>query len=294
MLGATPWLPRGMSFLSGLPSPVRKRRVLLPIQVYVDDSGGKGQGPVFVFAGLVASAETWAAFADEWQDCLDEKPAISHFKMREAASLQEEFRHWQPKVRDEKVRRLARVVDRYVSALLYFVLDLTGFKDVIAPRFPKPFNQVYFWPFQFMVMLAAHDVIWRSLTGRFEQRITEPFEMIFDEQVVFGPRARLWYPYAKCLLHPAIQAVMPTEPIFRSDREFLPLQAADMFAWWLRRNMSGCSQPFPWLESETPSVARSPFSKYFTKERMEQVWSDPNYEIPPELFERERNFLDTL
>jgi hypothetical protein len=36
------WLPEGFAFLSGLPTPARKRRLIVPIQAFVDDSGAKG------------------------------------------------------------------------------------------------------------------------------------------------------------------------------------------------------------------------------------------------------------
>lgn len=57
------WLPRGFSFLSGLPTPARKRRLLVPIQLFIDDSGGEHPGFI-VLGGLIGRAEEWAEFAE--------------------------------------------------------------------------------------------------------------------------------------------------------------------------------------------------------------------------------------
>jgi hypothetical protein len=43
----------------------------------------KGQGPIFVLAGLLGRSEDWAEFTDKWQAVLDHDPSLSAFKMRE-------------------------------------------------------------------------------------------------------------------------------------------------------------------------------------------------------------------
>ena len=49
-----PWLPEGFSFLSGLPEGIRKRRLLVPIQALIDESGGKGHSKMVAFAGWIS------------------------------------------------------------------------------------------------------------------------------------------------------------------------------------------------------------------------------------------------
>jgi len=56
------------------------------VQAYVDESGGKGQGSVFVFSALVSSVDHWQAFTEAWQACLDESSSVRYFKMNEAAN----------------------------------------------------------------------------------------------------------------------------------------------------------------------------------------------------------------
>lgn len=83
------------------------------IQAFVDDSGSKGSTPHFVLAGLVGSSASWAEFSDEWALVLKEAPAIRIFKMKEAAGLTGQFRGMSAPQRDDKLRALARVINRY-------------------------------------------------------------------------------------------------------------------------------------------------------------------------------------
>src|ERR1051325_425351 len=64
------------------------------------------------------------------------------------------------------------------------------------------------------------------------------FEIVFDEQVIFGPRAKMWHPVIRESVkqrEPEAYQIMPVDPIFRSDLEFLPIQACDLVAWINRR-----------------------------------------------------------
>src|SRR5665213_561253 len=69
--------------LCGLPSEVARRRLLLGLTAFIDESG-KSEEPVFVMAGYIGRAEEWAAFNDEWRTVLDKPPRLDSFHMTEA------------------------------------------------------------------------------------------------------------------------------------------------------------------------------------------------------------------
>jgi hypothetical protein len=142
------WLPRGFEFLSGLPTPVRKRRKLMVIQAFVDDSGGKGHSRHFVLAGLVGSASDWGEFSDEWRAVLNEPPAIRCFKMREAAGRPTgQFHGMSESQRDKKLSRQAKVINRHGSLATYSIIDLDAHAKTWTSN-DKPQNDPYFWPYQ--------------------------------------------------------------------------------------------------------------------------------------------------
>ena len=73
------------------------------------------------------------------------------------------------------------------------------------------------------------DTAYRAHTAR------ERIEFIFDDQGLLGNNAAYAFDIARQHLLPSEAAdVIAGYPIHRSDKEFLPIQAADLYAWHLR------------------------------------------------------------
>ena len=85
----------------------------MALQVFIDESGGKGQPGYLVLMGLVLSAEEWAAFSDEWDRLLRAEPPIRYFKWAEAWKASGEFHHFSRERSLEKAARLAAVIQRF-------------------------------------------------------------------------------------------------------------------------------------------------------------------------------------
>jgi hypothetical protein len=247
-----PWLPKWLSFLSGVPEDRRRRRTLVVIQAYVDDSGGKGQGEVFVFSALIASAEMWAGVVDRWNFVLRESPSVRYFKMGEAAGCRGEFYGFLASERDEKLRRLCAIINTPEISEFSCTLVLADFLEFWAPRLGRPASEPYFFPFQ-----VINSAMGAEMLGRGE---TQPCEIFFDEHVMFGPRAKAWYPVLRESFPANFKNLMPVEPFFRSDRDVIALQAADLTAWMQRNaNESGLGE-FDWLWQTLQLMRHSPLS----------------------------------
>jgi hypothetical protein len=249
----------------------------MPVQVFVDDSGGKGQGRHFVLAGLLAHSDGWALFSNEWRRCLEEPPRIRCFKMREAAACRGEFNGLSEQARDDKLRLLARVINRYAKICIYSAIDLQAHSETWAKRMSKPFNEPYFFPFQNMILASCFelwDLGWR-----------ERFEIVFDEHVIFGPRVKQWYPVIQDIVkvrEPESHALMPGEPQFATDDEYLPLQACDLYAWCFRKGSdigADGMRPFEWLLEDLRQVQLSEYRQYYDRERLESVLSLSDEEL---------------
>ncbi|MER9474373.1 DUF3800 domain-containing protein [Mesorhizobium sp. M0520] len=239
----------------------------MPVQAFVDDSGGKGQSRHFVLAGLIGQAEAWALFSEEWSACLASPPFIRTFKMRDAASCSGQFFGVTKPARDNKLRALARIINRYAEIVTWSVIDLEAHANTWGKAAVKPQRDPYFWPFHNTIMatcLTLWDAQWR-----------ERFEIIFDEQLVFGPRAKRWYPVMKEILkhrEPEAATILPADPIFKTDDDSLPLQAADLWAWCLRRSTDDPSfKEFEWLLPEMTNVKQTDYSQYYDEDRMLNV-----------------------
>ena len=224
------------------------------IQAYVGESGGKNQTKTFVFSALIAEATEWARKADEWAIVLKESPSIRYFKMDEAVGLGGEFYGFGEAERDKKLKDLCRVLRTPSITELSVTLRIDDFLTHWAPRLGRPASEPYFFPFQGIHIAIGFELLSRGHTER--------CEVFFDENKIFGPRARAWYPVISCSFPPKIQGILPVEPFFRDDEKVLPLQAADLTAW-IQRTFSaeGNLGEFEWLLEELRGIGVSRCSK---------------------------------
>lgn len=278
------WLPNVFSWLSGLPECKRKRRIILPIQAFIDESGSKNQDIAFVLAGLIGHSEQWIEFSNNWQAALNESPSIAYFKMQEAANMKGQFGGWKFSQRDAKLKRLAGVLNSYKFDFISVSLDMVGFYEVMSEHVPRPMNNPYFVGFHQIIAAVGFHLL--------EHGQKEQFEIIFDENLVFGPRAKRWYPLVKDVAVPDLVPLLPPEPIFKNDHEFLPLQAADLFAWLIRRAWNDNQpQEFSWIITEIPNIRPSEHVQIVDRDRMKRM-VEMSYTFPPEMLSRWKDLID--
>lgn len=285
-----PWLPSGFSFLSGYPTAVRKRKVLLAIQFMADDSGCKGAAKDAVMGGLLGSAQDWAVFADKWKECLDASPTIPYFKMNHAMRRTGPFARLTDKQRRAKVESLVAVLndkDLRFDAL-HITVDTAAYAKVVPAGKGGTANP-YFYTFQMFIGAACREMI--------DRKETERCEIFFDEHLTLGEKSKRWYPFLRTIMSDDERAVAPIEPTFKNDVDFLPLQAADMIAWIQRRGNSGESLPHQWLDSHFTNLGVSRHSMFFDDAKfsamLEAAKRDP-LEATPERIEALRGLMNGL
>ncbi len=256
---------RWLSFLSGLPMDRRKRRIVAVMQAYVDDSASN---EVFVFSALIQEATRWGAVADRWAGILAESPSIQYFKMDEADGTNGQFYGFSAPERDEKVRRLCKVVNDADLTELSFTTDKKSLERAWGtPRRP-PFSEPYFFAFQALIWGVGYELYSRG------QR--EPFEIFFDEDLIFGPRAKAWYPIIRMCVDKEIQDILPVEPFFRDDIDVPVLQAADLTAWIARKEETKETHQFLWALPLLNNVCRSAYSRKVDERFFSTLGKVPN------------------
>lgn|SRR5215469_6660341 len=220
------------ALVSGLASPDRERRLMGILQAYIDDSG-RGAPPVYVLAGWISDSARWASFANEWAAALREPPLINYFKMKEAASCQGgEFMGWQNEARDRKLVRLASVIRDHAMVGIGFAVKHTDWELAVKrrvkniPVMGKQLKEPYFF--------ACYGLMIQFIKMQRDLGISQPVDFIFDEQQKLSAYVDESYDHLKALsaeCHPLIG----DRPSHKDDKKILPLQAADLFAWHVRR-----------------------------------------------------------
>lgn len=191
----------------------------MALQAYVDGSGS-GDPDALVLAGYVATAETWAKFSTEWQKRLDEV-GLKRFKMHEMATSRMEFAGY-----------FYRVIEEFdVLAAISCVIRTDDLRKVLReirlPDIPniQRLENPYYLGFRCIIeTLARHQ---RQL-----RLGEEPIDFIFDDQSEKAALVGAW-DLMKFAATPDIQPLLGDTPIFRPDDKVMPLQAADLYAWWV-------------------------------------------------------------
>lgn len=257
------WLPQGFSFLSGLPEAKRRRIPLVILQAYVDESGTRNQDACMTFAGFISPAEEWAEFSNEWQRCLDAPPTLKSFKMREAANNPSgEFRNWKKDDVRRKVRELVQIIRRHAKLAIHCTTSIRDF-DALFSSQDGPLANPYCLSFYAILTGIGYEAA---------EMNAERLELIFDQHDKYARLVKSVYPYMKKKCDPELARMLPVEPLFRDDVEFLPLQAADLLAWLFRKAFNGLQTEWEWIAGELmPAIPMSRYSTLYTRDRLENV-----------------------
>jgi len=216
---------------SGYASEIRAVKPLAFVrafQAYVDDSASEMRDRRLFLAAYVNTADRWIRFADVWKEELDRAPSIEYLKMREAANLSGQFRGWSEQDRDEKLRHLFRIIRHFKPASFHASVSRADFERIVAPYAPYGMKHPYSVCFQYLIIPIANQ---QAQVGGPKV----PIDFIFDNQDGLGETARLIYQAIRRTQPNAIQKFLSVDPQFRDDKLVLPLQAADVLAWHVRR-----------------------------------------------------------
>ncbi len=194
----------------------------MALHLYADDSTSDAAG-VFVFAGLIAEGSVWAAFSAEWLAVLHDAPRIEVFKMSKAHSLNQGL---SPLERDNKVARLASLLAKHGVIGFSVTLDTQAFDRYFKGKFEQRFDHILPTAVIYLVSQVAH---WYAKERR-QGRVALTFD--FDERG--GDVRSLWDDRARSN---AFFAIFPQTPLFEREDDVGALQAADLFAWHVRRQL---------------------------------------------------------
>jgi len=196
------------------------------LQICIDESG-RGNGSVFVLAGFIARVQNWEALADDWHTLLV-KSKIKFLKTNQAMS--DRFYGWPPSERDKRLVEFARLIRRYVKASLTVLIDYDAFNRVLKFEQRIKGNQ---WFLKNPYETALWSLMGGAVAFLDGDPTQEKVEFIFD-QGMSSPRKLegIFRDVRKRTERPDLIAKYPH---CRDDKEFLPLQAADLFAWHVRK-----------------------------------------------------------
>lgn len=241
------------------------------LQCFVDDSICKTGDRRLFLAGYIQSAEEWIAFSEQWDAALNEHPKIGYFKMSEAHARRGEFKSFSVAQKTAKVFRLAEIIEKFDPSSYHTSISIRDFNRILKPFAPYPFESPYSLLFQGIVLGVArfHN----------DHQISEPTRLIFDRQDGLPSKV---IPLFEAMFDTAPEEwrkLITGIPQFEDDVCILPLQAADMLAWHIRREYEG-SYPSEY-DGITSMITKEGISSYTTVTEVElQKFADAFSSMP--------------
>ncbi len=213
------------SFVSGYQASIRARKALVVLQAFIDDSASdRAEDKRLVLAGYMQTAEQWALFSEEWA------AELARPRWLKSLHMSAGFPGFSNAEKEAKLEALASVIQRFKPVSIECSISQRDFNDLVKPNGPYDLRHAYFPCFVGILHGVARTIA--------EEGWYDKADIIFDEQGSVGRGAAAWYLPIKHSF-PLLAANLGGAPIFRDDEEVLPLQAADMLAWYVRREAEG-------------------------------------------------------
>jgi hypothetical protein len=220
------------ALVCGYPSPSRQRELPLTLKGFIDDSGSEPSSPVFVLAGYVLPAKSWEHFSGEWEKTLHSGRPIEYLHMKETGKHCHggQFAGWSVDEIDEKLLSLGEIIHAHQPILLAAHAKWSEFEKFKSRSARAQFVQN---PYKALF----HEIIRIMYGGGKQRNKPRSVDFVFDEQGDVGLEAQSWYLDIKAAFPPEARPFFGSLPEFKSDLKIVPLQAADMMAWFQRRNL---------------------------------------------------------
>jgi hypothetical protein len=202
---------------------VTKGLCLYDTRAAVDESD-ISQSHYYVIAGWVALEEVWNRLSSEWESTLKDIPSVKFFRANSAAGLKGPFQGWSEQARNNKISNVAQVISRHKLLGIATYINKQVFSDHIGSISRKRYRDPYF-----ICALAIVSLCQRSLD--------DEIHFVFDEHGRTGTRFKRFYD-SSITRHGAPHL---GELSLLDDQKVMSLQAADMYAAFVRNVMSSVS-----------------------------------------------------
>jgi hypothetical protein len=210
----------------GLRRDFYSRYCVAVLKAFIDDSGSGGDSTWYVLAGYLGTVDGWNSFDAQWTEVLHAPPRIEYFKASEAESLRPDGQ-WSgvsKELRDSKIDALIEVIGRCTRRSLCVRLRQRDYDQIIKGHIPEMWDNPYYLLFTMIVGVAINI---ERIDGE-----SEDVDFVFDKDEQHERQFDLMLPPIRrmdTLDGRFVNAVR------RDDKQFLPLQAADLLAWQTRR-----------------------------------------------------------
>jgi hypothetical protein len=193
--------------------------------------------------------------------------------MVEAANLRDEFRGWTESARDAKVAAMADVIESHNLWSISCHLKLSQFDAIVRPVVPHDLRHPYYFCLNAITSALAR---WHAA-----EHWDGSIDFVFDEKSEAGPEIQILRASVRESLDPLARSIIG-QITHEDDKRVLPLQAADMFAWHVRRageSRNATEERYPHGKLIGPLYARMDIGSRVLREIANRMRNVPNVEM---------------
>jgi hypothetical protein len=240
-------------------------------QAYTDDTESEQGDQRLYLAGYLNREAAWTLFNLAWKEELATAPSIDYLKMSEANAFVGQFHGWTVAARDEKLRGLTRIIRHFKPLSFEVSVSREKYYRDVKPVAPRGLANPHF--------TCTLGVIFGVVRYVANNKDAMPIAFIFDEQTGVSDDLALFFDHMKLSLPSAARNLIKGSPIYGDDKQYLPLQAADMLAWHLRRERDA-GGPLGSLPATNSLLGGSGHLVSEITESNIRVWSEGFGELP--------------
>jgi hypothetical protein len=211
------------------------------LRAFIDDSGSGGDSTYYVLAGYLSSVEDWDRFSKDWSTELGNEPSLEYFKSVEAEGLKGCFDGFTKDDRNVRIDRLIAIIRKRVMHGISIRMRQDNYNQIIRGAVPTEWDDPYF--FMFAAMVSAIPKSSHLILGA-----KDKIDCVFDRQGKGSPgpspsrtERKSSEIYERVRDLPGCGYLGNID--HRDDKDFVPLQSADLFAWQSRRFWSTPKEP---------------------------------------------------
>lgn len=196
------------------------------LQAFIDDSGNSSSSEFFVLVGYLSTPEAWTQFASKWREVLNEEPVLKFFKATHVDSPRDSdvWGLMSPAQRDARLSRFIKVAGDHSLRAFFVIVRRQDFVETMIGSVYTEMEEPYHWLFiAFLKMLESLERHHGDLRG---------IHAVFDRHDKHPQVAGQLYRSMAGHMGLAGRILKVT---FADDIDALPLQAADLIAWQVRR-----------------------------------------------------------
>jgi hypothetical protein len=208
--------PQGAEQAGGENQTKEIRAMSTELVAYFDEAGHSSSTFFVALGGCIASVESWAMFEKEWAGTL-EQYQIECFHMKDFESYKKAFKRMDKETHNALIKDLLNIMNRNTDLYIGTIEDVEDHKLAQPPKED---------PYVHCVMVCMDSL------ASYAQRGGYSLEIIFAVQPEFQKRVKFFYPQLREL--GGMYATLGDSD-FRMPKACLPLQAADIVAYEVRK-----------------------------------------------------------